>query len=56
MNAPAALRAAADTVEACAIGERVDAIICLMARAAERAALGTLVEDDVADLLRAVRG
>ena len=31
MNAPAVLRRAADTVEACAIGERKDRIITLLA-------------------------
>ncbi len=46
MTAPDALRRAADVVEACAIGDRVDAIITLLASAAERAALGTFRKDE----------
>lgn len=56
MNAPAALRRAADTVEACAIGERTDAIITLLARLSERVAMGTWCEDEVDKLIELARG
>lgn len=52
MNAPTALRRAADTVEACAIGDDKDALLILWARAAERLAMGTLHTDEVAALIQ----
>ena len=51
MTAPEALRRAADTVEACAIGDETDALIVLLARMAERKAMGTLQADEIAALL-----
>lgn len=56
MTAPAALRRAADTVEACAIGERADAIITLLARLSERVAMGTVQPDECEALMVLVRG
>lgn len=56
MTAPEALRRAADTVEACAYGERSDAIITLLARLCERVAMGTACQDEVEALVRLVRG
>lgn len=56
MTAPQALRSAADTVEACAYGERVDAIITLLARLSERVALGQACEDECEALMVLVRG
>lgn len=56
MNAAAALRAAADTVEAIAIGCQTDALLVLWARAGERLAMGTLQADEAEALLRAMRG
>lgn len=47
MNAPQALRSAADTVEACAISDKTDALIVLLARAVERKALGTCQDDEL---------
>lgn len=55
MTAPDALRRAADTVEACAYGERSDAIITLLARLCERVAMGTWCEDECEALVRLVR-
>lgn len=55
MTAPDALRSAADTVEACAIGERADAIITLLARLSERVAMGTWCEDEVDKLVVLIR-
>lgn len=52
MTAPAALRAAADTVEACAISDRTDALLVLWARAGERLALGTLQADEAEALIK----
>lgn len=52
MNSPAALRRAADTVEACATSDATDALIVLLARMAERKALGTCQDDELAALLR----
>lgn len=51
-----ALRAAADTVEACAISEETDALLVLWARLVERKALGTLQADECEALLRLMRG
>ena len=56
MNAPLALRRAADTVEACAIGDDTDAILVLFARMVERKALGALQADECEALLRLMRG
>lgn len=56
MNAPLALRRAADTVEACAISDTTDALIVLLARAVERKALGTLCEDEAGALVRLLAG
>jgi len=56
MTAAQALRHAADVVEESAIGERLDAVLVLWARAAERAAMGTLCEDEAEALLRLMRG
>lgn len=55
MNAPQALRAAADTVEACAYGERVDAGLVLIARFAERYAQGLAFEDEAVALATILR-
>ena len=55
MNAPLALRRAADTVEACAIGDDTDAILVLFARMVERKALGLAMDDEVEALLRLMR-
>lgn len=55
MNSPTAFRAAADTVEACAIGDDKDAILVLWARAGERLALGTLQADECEALLRLIQ-
>lgn len=52
MTAPEALRRAADTVEACAIGPDTDALIVLLARMAERKAMGTLQADELGALVR----
>lgn len=51
---PAALRRAADTVEACAIGPETDALLVLWARLVERKALGTCQDDEVGALIRLV--
>lgn len=56
MTAPAAFRRAADTIEACAIGDDKDALLVLWARAAERLALGTLCEDEVGALAHLLGG
>lgn len=56
MTAANALRRAADAVEACAIGDRTDAIITLLARLSERAAMGTVQDDEVEALVALVRG
>lgn len=56
MNAPTAFRSTADTLEAIAISDRTDALLVLWARAGERLALGTLVEDDVEAIMVLVRG
>lgn len=56
MKGPAALRAAADTCEAIAYGERVDAIIVLLARLSERVALGQACEDEIAALMGLLKG
>lgn len=55
MIGPAALRSAADTCEAIAYGERVDAGLVLIARLAERLALGTLQADEVEGLMALIR-
>ena len=47
MNAPDALRRAADVVEACAIGDDLDALLVLWARMIERKAMGTCQADEV---------
>jgi len=56
MNAPTALRRAADTVEACAISDDTDALLVLWARAGERLAMGTLQVDECEALVRLMRG
>ena len=56
MNAPTALRRAADTVEACAIGDDTDALLVVFARMVERKALGALQADECEALLRVMRG
>lgn len=52
MKSPAALRRAADTVEACAISDHTDALLVLWARAGERLAMGTLQVDECEALVR----
>ena len=56
MNGPAALRRAADVIEATAHGERVDAGLVLIARLAERYARGLAFEDEAAALVGLLRG
>ena len=56
MTGPQALRNAADTVEAIARGERVDAGLVLIARLAERFAMGQAFEDEVVALGAVLRG
>ena len=56
MKSPAAMRAAADTVEACAIGPDTDALIVLLARMAERKAMGTLQADELGAFIRLLSG
>ena len=56
MNAPTALRRAADTVEACAIGDDTDALLVVFARMVERKALGLAMDDECEALLRLMRG
>jgi hypothetical protein len=56
MTAAEALRRAADTVEASAIGPETDAILTLWARLAERKAMGTVQTDEVAALVRLMAG
>ena len=55
MTGAKALRSAADTVEACAYGERVDAGLVLIARFAERYAQGLAFEDEAAALATILR-
>ena len=52
MNAPDCLRRAADTVEACAIGDDTDALLVVFARMVERKALGLAMDDECEALLR----
>ena len=56
MTAPEAFRAAADTIEACAISDETDALLVLWARAGERLALGTLQAAEVGALVRLMGG
>lgn len=56
MTAPDALRRAADVVEACAIGDDLDALLVLWARMIERKAMGTLCSDEVAALVKLTVG
>lgn len=56
IKSPDALRRAADTVEACAIRPETDALLVLWARLAERRAMGTCQADEVAALIRLMRG
>lgn len=55
MTAPEALRRAADTVEACAIGPDTDALIVLLARMVERKAMGTCQDDEVTAITNLLR-
>ena len=55
MDCVTALRRAADTVEACAIGDKTDAILVLFARMVERKALGLAMDDECEALLRLMR-
>lgn len=55
IKSPDALRAAADTVEACAIGDVTDALLVLFARMVERKALGLAMDDEVRALVRLMR-
>jgi hypothetical protein len=50
VTGPAAFRRAADTIEAVAIGDEKHAGLVLIARFAERYALGTACEDEAAAL------
>lgn len=56
MTAPDALRRAADVVEACAIGDDLDALLVLWARMIERKAMGTCCSDEVAALVKLTVG
>lgn len=56
IKSPDALRRAADVVEACAIGDKTDALLMLWARMIERRAMGTLCSDEVAALVRLTVG
>lgn len=52
MKSPAALRRTADVVEACAIGDDLDALLVLWARMIERRCMGLAFEDEFLALVR----
>ena len=56
MDCVTALRRAADTVEACAIGDDLDALLVLFARMVERKALGLAMDDECEALVRLMGG
>ena len=56
LNGISALRRAADVIEATAHGDRVDAGLVLIARLAERYALGLAFDDEAAALVVLLRG